>query len=73
MKNQENIPNEEDEAFDKKNASITTDPGEYLKKKLKGKDLLEYVNIWAISHSFKVNICEGYKVGKKGVPHTTKF
>jgi len=70
VEDQENIPKEEDGAVDKENASIMTDPGEHLKKRLKGKDLLEYVNAWAISHSFKVKICEGYKVGKKGVTRT---
>lgn len=59
-----------EDVIDNESACKVTDPGEYLKIKIKGKDLLDYVNAWAISNSFKVKICEGYKVGKKGVTRT---
>lgn len=46
------------------------DPGEILKKNVQGKDLLNYANEWALQHSFKLKICEGYKRGKKEVTRT---
>jgi len=61
------LPNESEEVQNKKIINIIEDPGNYFKKKAKGKELLEYVNLWATSKSFKLKICEGYKSGKKGV------